>query len=206
MESGSPARSSWFGALWGAAGLAASVWLAYLALSQRLPAPPAAGESRGLTAAPALAPCVMDRQGYWKGRVFGSESLDINWSGEALGCAGNARPGGGGLRLFFAGHPAADEDRLVMVLGIGAAIDELAGREYPVSVTLIDEATSQFFHAPGDRCFTRIREVTPLEASPGSYRIEGDLYCAGAIASVSGANSVTLGDMSYAGRLTLDSQ
>ncbi len=38
----------------------------------------------------------------------------------------------------------------------------LAGREHPVSVTLIDEASSQFFHSPGDRCFTRVLELSAL--------------------------------------------
>jgi hypothetical protein len=199
---GSGSSSSWFGALSGLAGLVASAWLGYLALSQRLPAPPAATKNqRILAAAPVLPPCMPE--GYWKGQVFGSESLTIEWTGAAIDCAGNARPGGDGLRLFFAGHPTESEDRLVMVLGIAAPIGELAGREHPVSVTLIDEATSQFFHSPRDRCFTQIRQVTPLGGADDSYRVEGDLYCAGAIASVSGANSVTLGDMTFAGRLTL---
>lgn len=201
MHGDSRLQARWSGALSGVAGLAASVWLAYLALSQRLPAP-AFTTMPGLAGQPAFAPCVMDRDGYWKGRLFGSSSLDIAWAGESLGCAGNARPGGRGIRLFFAGRPAPGEERIVLVLGIPAGIGELVGQEHPVSVTLIDEASSQFFHSQGDRCFTRIRNVAAL-GDGSSYRIEGDLYCTGAIASVSGANSVTLGDMQFAGRLTL---
>ncbi len=187
----------------GVAGLAASLWLGYLALSQELPAP-AAAPARGLGAAPGLEDCRMDRDGYWKGRIFGATTLEVNWSGAALACAGNARPDGRGLRLFLAGRLGEGPDRLMLVLGISAGIAGLAPGEYPASVTLVDEASSQFFHGPSDRCFTRIREVTPLPDAPGSYRIEGDLYCAGAIASVSGQHSVTLGEMSFAGRLTPD--
>ena len=92
----------------------------------------------------------------------------------------------------------------MLVLGFAADIAELAGREHPVNVTLIDEASSQFFHSPAERCFARIGEVTPLGGDPEAFRVEGDLYCAGAIASLTGPNSVTLGDMAFAGRLTLD--
>lgn len=201
MDKTPPPASSWLGVFASAAGLVASLGLGYLALSQRLP-PPAEPGSDNLGAPPALGPCVMDRDGYWKGRLFGAAVIDVDWSGSALACDGHARPKGGGLRLFFAGPPDANADRLRLVLGIAADIGDLAGREHAASVTLIDEASSQFFHSLADRCFTRIRDVAPL-AGDGVYRVEGDLYCAGAIASVSGENSVTLGDTAYAGRLTL---
>jgi hypothetical protein len=201
MERSSLAHSSWFSAISGLAGLITSLGLGYLALSQELP-PPAVEQTAALAPPPPLEPCVMDRDGYWTGRVFGSEELDLDWRGNALTCAGNARPDGKGLRLFFAGFTAPGTDRLVLVLGIDAGIDGLAGREFPVSLTLIDEASSQFFHT-ADRCFTFIRDVAPLAAA-GSYRVEGDLYCAGAIPALSGTGSVTLGDMTYAGRITLD--
>lgn len=204
QETDSP-TPAWLAALSTIAGLAASLWLGYVALSQTLPAPPAKPRNESLGAPPALAPCVMERDGFWRGRIFGTAGLDVDWSGAALSCAGNARPDGSGLRLFFAGQPGAGGDRLVLVIGIPAGIDDLAGHEHPVSVTLIDEASSQFFHSPGDRCFTRVRDVAPL-TDKGSYRVEGDLYCAGAIAAVTGSNSVTLGDMSYAGRLSLEEQ
>lgn len=202
MESSSVAPSSWFGTISGIAGLIASLWLGYVALSQDPPPPAVQRTAAALGPPPAIEPCVMDRDGYWRGRVFGSEELDIDWRGNALTCAGNARPDGKGLRLFFAGLTGEGTDRLVLVLGIEAGIDGLAGRELPVSLTLIDEASSQFFHA-ADRCFTFVRDVAPL-AVAGSYRVEGDLYCAGAVPALSGTGSVTLGDIAYAGRITLD--
>ena len=203
MENHAPAGSPWSSSLSGLAGLAAALGLGYLALSQRLPAPTVQQRER-FGAPPMLAPCTMDRDGYFTGRIFASTAVDIDWSGNALTCAGNARPDGQGLRLFFAGQLGESDDRLVLVLGIAAGVADLAGREHPVSLTLIDEASSQFFHSQPDRCFTRIREVTPLGGGHEAFRVEGDLYCAGAIASVTGSNSVTLGDMAFAGRLTLD--
>ncbi|WKZ12299.1 MAG: hypothetical protein QY320_14635 [Gammaproteobacteria bacterium] len=182
------------------AGLAVSLALGYLALNQRLPAPPAQGSGEVMT----LTPCNMEPPGYWTGHIFGATTLEVNWRGAALACAGDARPDGRGLRLFLAGRPGAGSDRLLMVLGIAAGIDDLPGGEHAVSVTLLDEASSRFFHAATGRCFTRIGSVTPLAAPAHSYRVEGDLYCSGAIGSVTGDGSVTLGDMAYAVRLTLD--
>jgi len=182
------------------AGLATSLALGYLALSQRLDTP-SPGQVDTIAR---LAPCDMQPDGYWRGRIYGATTLTVDWRGAALACAGNARPDGRGLRLFMAGRPGAGPDRLMLVVGIGAGIGELAGGEHPVSVTLVDEASSQFFHGPAERCFTQVRDVARLEGAPGGYRVEGELYCAGAISSVSGERSVTLGDMAYAVRLTLD--
>lgn len=190
------------GALASVAGVVAVLGLGALALTQSPPPEATAGTPDGLGAPPALGPCTMAPEGYWRGTVTGSGRLELDWRGATLACAGNARPGGRGLRLFFAGRPGAGRDRLVLVLGLDARIDGLAGREHPVSLTLIDEQSSQFFHSPGDRCFTRVAGVTPLGA-PGEYRVEGELYCAGAIAAVTGDAAVTLGDMYYAGRLSL---
>lgn len=159
-------------------------------------------ESDTLDSAPALEPCVMEEAGYWQGRIFGTATFDVGWSGDQLECAGHARPGGDGLRLFFAGHPHGRRERLLLVLGIAAPLAALAGREHEASVTLIDEAGNQFFHGREGRCFARITGIRTLGGKPHSWRIEGELYCTGAIAAVSGPGSLTLGDMRFAGRFT----
>ncbi len=200
MEPTPPDTSSWQARAVALAGLAVSLALGYLALRQQLPAAAAPGTGEVMT----LTPCEMVPPGYWQGRIFGASTLEVDWRGASLACAGDARPDGRGLRLFLAGRPGPGPDRLLLVLGIAADVDELQGSEHAVSVTLLDEATSQFFHSPLGRCFTRIAAVTPLKEAANSYRIEGELYCAGAISSVSGDSSVTLGDMAYAARLTLD--
>jgi hypothetical protein len=193
---------TWLRAAAGLAGLAATGWLGYLALSQR---PPAVATATAIPAAPALAACPLSPPGYLRGRLHGSDDLDIDWSGPALACAGNARPDNAGLRLFFAGHPGSDASRLVLVIGIDAPLARLAGHEHAARVTLIDEASSQFFHAGDGRCVARINAVAPLPGERFAYRVEGSLYCIGAIAAVSGDRSVTIGDLDFAGRLALDS-
>ncbi len=179
--------------------LAAILWPG---LSLPASTPAATSDPGGLDPAPALEPCIMEHDGYWQGRIFGTTSFDLHWSGAALECAGNERPVSRGLRLFFAGRPDGQSNRLLLVLGIAAPLAALLGREHEVSVTLIDEASSQFFHAPKGRCFTRIGSVQALTGQPHSWRIEGEFYCTGAIAAVSGPGSLTLGDMRFAGRFT----
>jgi hypothetical protein len=205
MDQAESHRTTALGSLAAVAGLAASLWIGYLALSLSLPAP-IPRTSQGLPPAPALEPCLMDRDGYWRGRIVGATALDVDWAGAALGCAGNARPDGRGLRLFFAGRPAGTSDRLLLVIGIESSLEGLAGQEHPVSVTLVDEASDQFFHGARERCFTRIHEVAPLAGPGRSFRVEGEVYCAGAIAAVNGKNSVTLGDTHFATRLTLGAE
>jgi hypothetical protein len=201
MQAPEPRRSGWLNGLAGVAGVAASLWLGYLVMRIEPPLRPSASS---LPSAPVLEPCTMTPDGYLRGRLRGSTDIVVDWSGPSLACAGNARPGGAGLRLFFAGRTGAGEDRLVLVIGLDADITGLAGRELPASVTLIDEASSQFFHTSGGRCFTSVDSVAPLAAGSYTYRVEGRLYCAGAIAAVAGERSVTLGDIAYAGRLALD--
>lgn len=198
-------RPSWPDRLTALAGLAATLALGCVVLAQQpRPAAPAQAAAAGLPAAPLLASCALQPAGYWHGSITGSASLPLDWSGADLACAGNARPGGRGLRLFFAGRSGDDAQQLVIVLGIAASADELAGREWPVSVTVIDEAGNDIFHSAPGRCFTRVTELTALDAGRHALRVAGELYCAGAIGAVSGERSVVLGDSRYAGRLDVE--
>lgn len=144
----------------------------------------------------------MDREGYLSGQLFGAIDLDFDWSGAALACEGNARPENRGLRLFFAGQPHYAAERLVLVLGIDADLDDLAGSEHAVKLTIIDEDQARFFNSGEGRCWTRVDEVVAY-APGGSYRVDGELYCAGALPSLTDSTSVTPGSIVYSGRLTL---
>jgi hypothetical protein len=203
MSPPDPQSPTWLSALATWVGLAAALALGWLALSRELPPrPPPVPDTGGLPEAPTLEPCLVAGDGYWRGQLVATRTVDIDWRGTALECAGNARPGDRGLRLFFAGRPDAGSERLLLIIGIAAGLDELAGREHGASVTLVDEATSRFFRSRDGSCFTRVHAVTLADG--GGYRVEGDLYCAAALAAVAGEGSVTLGDTAYAGRLTPD--
>lgn len=198
-------QPAWLERLASLAGMAVTLALGWLVLGLQLPAPPArdAG-SLSLPQAAGLDACLVEPAGYWRGRLSGSASLDLDWHGDGLACAGDARPGERGLRLFFAGLLPDGKHRLLFVLGIAGQARALAGHEWPTSLTIIDEASASFFHGPEGRCFTRISELRPLPAATGSsFRIAGMLYCAGAIAAVNGEHAITVGDSRFAGRLDL---
>lgn len=148
-----------------------------------------------------LSSCELHPAAYWRGTIRGAASFDLDWKGENLACAGSPRPGGHGLRLFFSGTVPDSGQKLLIVVGIGAPLEELAGGEWPASVTLIEEASSTFFHAAEGRCFTRIDEASALSGGGESLRVSGVLYCAGALAAVNANHTITLGDSHFAGRL-----
>jgi hypothetical protein len=188
----------------GVTGMAVVVWLGFLFFSQPIAGPsPAALANAGGPAT--LPPCLMDKPGYLNGTIFGSISLAIDWRGAVLACDGDARPGDNGLRLFFAGRPEGGPDRIVLLLGIEARAEEFAAREYPVRVTLLDETGDVIYHSGPDRCWTKVTELSPLhDVAARSFRVDGALYCLGAIPSLSDQSSITLGDITYSGRLRLD--
>ena len=190
----------------GAGLVAAAVVVLLGALAFRTPEP-ARPRATGATTLPAAAvpgACVMDKPGRLHGQIFGALSFVMDWQGPALGCDGAPRPANDGLRLYFAGKPAGGSE-LVLVLGIEGDIDSLAGSERAVGITVNDESTHRFFHADAGRCFTRVSEVTPLPGAPDrSFRIDGVAWCVGALPSVSDDASITLGDLHYSGRLSMD--
>jgi hypothetical protein len=177
--------------------------LGYFAFTLRPPAPGTAAAPR-LDSPPELHVCLMDRDGYLTGRLFGAIDFAVDWVGSALSCDGNARPGDQGLRLFFAGAPGNSAERLVIVLGIGTRIENLNGEEHDANLTIIDEARDRFYNSGANRCWTRVFDVVPLAATPDQvYRVDGEIYCAGAIPSLTDTTSITPGTLSYSGRLTL---
>ena len=167
------------------------------------PAAPAAG----LPAADSGTPCTLHPDGFLRGRFFGALSLSADWSGTELLCGGMLRPGGGGVRLFFAGQ-LPEGGRLAVLLGIDGPPDALVGTERSVNVTVIDERAGQFFSSGGaGRCWARVSDVTALPgaaATPVGQRISGLVWCVGALPSLRDRSSITLGDLQFAGRIATD--
>jgi hypothetical protein len=149
----------------------------------------------------AIAPCVMDRDGYLRGELFGQVEIELDWNGSNMRCDGMYRPDGNGIRLVFDQHLDQDEPGLLLVLGIadvvlGEPVDEL-----PVNITIIDQASGLFFSTPDDpRCWTTFSEQLELKGTiEETWRIDGEVYCAGPLPALNSAGSVTLGDISFSG-------
>lgn len=152
-------------------------------------------------------PCSLRPDGYLRGRFFGAVDFTADWSGNRLLCDGMHKPDGQGVRLFFAGEQH-DGGRISVVIGIDGHPDALVGAERAANVTVIDEREGRFFSTSGaGRCWAIISSVTALARSrdyPSGHRIDGMLYCLGALPSLSDRTSLTLGDLSFAGRVSVD--
>lgn len=195
-RSGSPAST-----LASTLGLLALLVTGAMVAQQPRPAPPPVD--------PDDAPCDIPGGGYLLGDVYGDLSLRLGFRDAQLHCEGMLRPDEGGVRLMFAGTPGRTGDRaqrIVLVLGLEGQLAGLAGGERFANVTLIDEGSGRFYSAQGrGRCFTTVHRAEPIPAGTGRHwRIEGELYCAGALPSLRDMGSVTLGTLRYAGRLDVD--
>jgi hypothetical protein len=153
-----------------------------------------------------LNPCLMDRDGRLQGNLFGAIRQTIDWSGEDLLCEGMIRPGGDGIRLIFSRNSTSSTARIVLVIGIGNLGPGETGEDLPANVTLIDEATGRFFNAQGiERCWATVQEQQQLSKNPVAvYRVDGELYCVGSLPSVNGLESVTLHEVRFSGRLSVN--
>jgi len=149
--------------------------------------------------------CAANDDGFLSGDLFGALREHIDWHGGDMDCGGMLRPGDdGGIRLVFA-EPREGE-RLLIVLGIDGALDELQEGEHNTNVTIVDETRNLFFSSGRrERCWSTIESVRPV-AGPADRMVQvaGKVYCAGSLPSLSDNRSIALRDWSYSGRLLLD--
>jgi hypothetical protein len=177
--------------------IAAIGWLAMSAEPAEIPAatPSILGERE-------LKSCQMDQDGYVRGAVFGKVQRDLAWQGTSMLCDGMPRPDGG-FRLMFSESSAQPEQGLRIVVGIVGAAPGSSSSELTANVTVIDQDRGLFFSTQGlERCWVKLSEQIPLSAPDNSWRIGGKLYCLGALSSVDGSSSITLGDIDFSGKVT----
>jgi hypothetical protein len=88
-----------------------------------------------------------------------------------------------------------------MVIGIAGAIPGQTVQELPANITIIDQANGQFFSTQEQpRCWTTFNEQILLRGTiEETWRINGQIYCASALAALTGSGSVTLGDIEFSG-------
>ncbi|MEZ5564795.1 MAG: hypothetical protein R3F24_04435 [Gammaproteobacteria bacterium] len=189
-------------------GTALVLAIAGVTLTQDLPAPQSrADRTTGPIAGPGTAedlnlPCTLEPTGFLRGQIFGAVTVAADWTGDGLYCNGMARPDGRGVRLFFA-HELAGSGRLSIQISIDGPPDKLAGHETPANVTIIDPS-GRFFSSGGfGRCWTRIDDVRQQHGA-SELRIDGIVYCVGALPAIRDAASLTLGDLQFAGRVIVD--
>jgi len=153
-----------------------------------------------------LRACTMDRDGTLQGTLFGDLSQTIDWTGKDLLCDGMTRPDG--VLLVFARRTTGQTGGLMLMIGIRQLKPGQTGVDLPANVTLINESSGIFYNAQGrERCWVSISGQRAIPYARGkAYRIDGELYCAGSLPAVNGGGSVTLDDVRFSGRLSLDSR
>jgi hypothetical protein len=148
-----------------------------------------------------MSPCVMDQDGYLRGRLYGSVEKSLDWQGAAMLCDGMPRPEGEGFRLVFAEHSNPDQPGLVLVIGLADAVLGDSRKELEANVTVIDQNNGQFYSTQDEpRCWTQFSQQLQLRGtSTETWRVDGELYCASALAALTGTGSVTLDDITFSG-------
>ena len=151
--------------------------------------------------------CNLGSGGLLRGRFFGALDMTADWSGPALACDGMQKSGGQGIRLYFSGD-RPDGGRVSLLIGVDGRQEDLVRGERPANVTVIDEREGRFFSSAGPgRCWASIGSVTPVAGHPGQpagSRVDGLVYCVGALPSVGDRSSLTLGDLHFAGWVSAD--
>ncbi|MDP7418266.1 MAG: hypothetical protein QF483_00110 [Gammaproteobacteria bacterium] len=149
--------------------------------------------------------CTLAADGYLAGNLFGALSEKINRHGTDMDCGGMLRPNNdNGIRLVFA-LPRQGE-RLLIVLGIDGELAELLEGEHTTNITIIDEPSNRFFSTGRqERCWSAIDSLQPVNGDSSQIlQVNGSVYCAGSLPSLSDNSSITLRNLRYSGRLYLD--
>ena len=191
----------------GVLGAAGVLLIGVMALTQSLQPGVPTGIPAGVNGTNENRPCTLRPDGFLRGRFFGALNLTADWSGSNLYCDGMQRPDGAGVRLFFArGQPGGE--RIAVLIGIDGRPEDLVGAERPANVTVIDEQAGRFFSTGGPgRCWASInsvRALPPARDAHAGYRIDGLVYCLGALPSVGDRSSLTLSELRFAGRVSAD--
>lgn len=125
-----------------------------------------------------------------------------DWSGSELACDGTERQAEGGFRLYFSGR-GRGAGRVTVLVGLPGGDPGPAIGEQAANVTVIDEQSARFFNSGGPgRCFADVAAVTPTAPGPGlprGRRVDGVVYCVGALPSVGDRASLTLGELRFSG-------
>ncbi|MEM1261101.1 MAG: hypothetical protein AAGH76_01765 [Pseudomonadota bacterium] len=142
--------------------------------------------------------CVDDGSGFVEAELYGSVETHVTWADADADCTGMPKPDDSGARLRFAGK-TADRD-LVVIVGVDKLARGTTGNGFAANVTIIDESTSRFFSNGGvPNCWSDIYRQVELDAD--RTRVDGIVYCSGALAAQQAEGSIRLRDLRFRGQI-----
>ena len=120
-----------------------------------------------------------------------------------MACDGMPKPEGSGIRLAFREHIDPNKPGLSFVIGIDGATLGQPFAELAANVTLNDQTGGRFYGTQGqEQCWASTTELVELRGTTEpTWRINGILYCAGALPAATGTGSVTLVELEFSGQV-----
>lgn len=154
--------------------------------------------------------CLAAGDGYFRARVRGALTLDLNWTNATMECEGGARPGGDGVRVSIGG-PLRDANRRIrFVFGVTGATPGASGENLRTNLTVLFEGERRIFATLGDdKCTVDSlsqRRVGDLGEKRASYRIEARGFCLGPASSLSREERVVVTSFDFAGRVEFEDE
>lgn len=173
-----------------------------------------AQEHKGSGGIPGLAPpakrsggCLPSGNGYFRARIRGALTLDIDWQNAELECDGGVRPDGSGIRVAFAGPLRNDGRRLRLVFGMRTT-EGTSGRAVPTNLTVIFEGEQRLFATRGDeRCTIdelSQERVGALGGSARAYRVVARGFCTAPASALNGEERIVINSFDFAGFVTFE--
>jgi hypothetical protein len=155
--------------------------------------------------------CLADGSGYFRAHVRGAMNVDLNWHNAELECAGEERPGAGGVRLTFAGPLRGAGRRLRFVFGVSEAASGsssgLTLHALPTNLTVIVEGAQRLFSTRGDdKCTVdslREEPLGPPGSAGGPYRVVARGFCTAPASGITRNERIIVTRFDFAGRIVL---
>lgn len=144
-------------------------------------------------------------EGVFHARLYGAIAAELAWSSPQYECRGMPRPGGRGIRLFFAGHEETSDQRLAFILAIPEFDPDATGREFDSTLTVIEEGGGRFFSTAIDAsCVTEISAIDTLGPDADRLAVHGAVFCVSPLAEVNGDSSLSIAELRFSGMLDRD--
>jgi len=149
-------------------------------------------------------PCLPTGEGFLRARLSGSATTELDWKNARLACTGSARPDGSGIRLKFSQTGKAASP-WVLVFGIGGVREGQSAKALPTNLTLIRQATGEFFGTQGEeKCTVDELHQTALTDGPRllrTYRVTARGFCIGPARAVRGTGAILMTRFDFIGKV-----
>ena len=153
---------------------------------------------------PAAASCLANGKGFFRARLQGSLTADLDWGNEGTECTGALRPDGG-VRLGFSRPIYGEGQSLVLLFGIASLKEGVSARALPVNVTVIRQGTGEFYGTQGDdKCTLDEVHQDPVAGIPlrnRMYHVTARGFCIQPARSLSGDGAVLITRFDFSGRI-----